>query len=141
MSCRGYAAGGMLPALSHLPHLPHFPQVEIPAILTDPAPKELAPYLEPDTPGTQPITEAEVEVDAAPEVAPPPTPAVPEPLAGPNVMKVRWRLCGHVSVGRAGVEFGVGLTHTVAAGLEWLGATQGAVCRLLLRSTHHFFPC
>lgn len=91
-----------LPHLSYLPHLPHFPQVEIPAILTDPAPKELAPYLEPDTPGTQPITEAEAEVEAAPEVAPPPTPAVPEPLAGPNVMKVRWQGCGQIRVGWAG---------------------------------------
>lgn len=50
-----------------------------------------APYIEPSIPETQPIMSADVAEAVrvpTPVVPPPSAPVKPEPLAGPNVMKV-----------------------------------------------------
>ena len=48
-----------------------------------------APYIEPSIPETQPIMSADVAEAVRPPLALPPiAPVKPEPLAGPNVMKV-----------------------------------------------------
>ena len=59
-----------------------------------PPPGPYAPYIEPSAPVTRPITDSAPKpapYRAAPAMTvapPPPEPVKPEPLAGPNVMKV-----------------------------------------------------
>ena len=73
-----------------MPCHPH-PQIEQSPVAPSrqPPPYFDAPYIEPSIPETQPIMSADVaEAVRTPLALPPIAPVKPEPLAGPNVMKV-----------------------------------------------------